>query len=217
VKDELDKNFYFISNDLEEFAFTLIRDAEAGGWTDELIEAAYRKTPGNEMLSTFYQKYKQRQAQKQEPQTPETATTKEQTQQDEEATEVLSIPSKFLDEARSYIAKAKQSVLDATAPFNGKGYIPPRKFRASSKLLNTANEYLQDLSLFLDKTIPLLPVTIPYHQDLINKIRTIVTQTDNLSSYIGGSQPLRQNIRESSLKLVQDLKELDTCIQGKRI
>ena len=131
--------------------------------------------------------------------------------------------------------EAQECVQKASAPFDGKGYIMPKKYEEATDQLNTAKECLQNLHLLLDEILSLPSETMSKYQklianyeELVNRIYRIDAEADALISYIdaeanvlisydGAPRSRRQEIVEKASELGQQLNALDLLIQVKEI
>jgi hypothetical protein len=195
-------------DDLEEIIFQLIVKAEAQGWIEQLVIAAYEYNPENEPLKSFYQIYilkhgvtalpipsknSARQAQqspKGESVSGKRITSKPKTTKrahpSQRSDSASSSPDKFLTQANKYLKKAQLCTRKGARLFQAmdKYGFTLVQYKEALELPKHLQENLDTLYALVDRTSPFPEiVTANYQQSiskqqLISKIDLIVEQVE---------------------------------------
>ncbi len=235
LRYRLNRSLSVIGSNLGEIIFRLIQEAEAEGWTEQLVVEAYNYNPDNELLRQFYQKYlskrgiaipftaikhekhkaqvsqrvakgKPRRRKHTSPKIPQNSP------QDKQSTSAASSPPDFLEQAHTYLSQGHQCVQNASMLF--KYNIIPFHYKIAIELLEQTREQLKNLYELVDTTSPFPKITglnkpqSISKQQFISKIEYILEKIeDEVIPSLEDATPQHQDIQEKLETLAQSLRE----------
>jgi len=194
---------------LEETIFQLIVTAEAQGWIEQLVIAAHKYNPGNELLKRFYQSYRLKhgittafstpknisQETLQLPKSesvegkrkPSKTKTTNSANRSERYDSVSAGPDNFVTQVNKHLKKAQQCMRKGAALFQAMGEygFTTAQYKEGVELPKHLREHLDNLYELVDTTSPFPEIATVNHkqniskQHLISKIDLIAEQLED--------------------------------------